>query len=128
MNERVFISPSERYRACAEACRREAQTFLRQRKLGCFSLPPTMSVGPRRQRRSNRNPAGVSVIRATVTKTSYSGRVSALQSTAGRSSPTRHDPPQPRRSFPGDRGFLSGDEDGGRCALCHSVRRLPASS
>ena len=28
MNERVFISPSERYRACAEACRREAQTFL----------------------------------------------------------------------------------------------------
>ena len=28
MNQRVFISPSERYRACAEACRREAQTFL----------------------------------------------------------------------------------------------------
>ena len=28
MNEQTFFSPSERYRACAEACRREAQTFL----------------------------------------------------------------------------------------------------
>ena len=26
-NQRIFISPSERYRACAEECRRQAQTF-----------------------------------------------------------------------------------------------------
>jgi len=28
MNERTFIPASERYRACAEECRRQAQAFL----------------------------------------------------------------------------------------------------